>query len=290
VTRAREPDATGYIERDGVRVFWERYGEGERAILFLPTWSIIHSRCWKGQLPYFGRHGSALTFDPRGNGRSDRPAEPAAYAERELAADALAVLDATGVERAVVVAHSRGAQRALLLAAEHPERVAGLCFVAPALPLVALPPDRADAMAVFEKRLVAPEGWRKYNAHHWLTDYPDFLEFFFAEVFSEPHSTRQIDDCVGWGLDTDGATVLATQRGGWMSPSKAEALCAGVRCPALVALGDADRVLSPASGRALATTLAAEPAEFEGSGHSPHARVPVRFNLLLREFVEFALP
>jgi len=35
-TRARYPDETGYIERDGVRVFWERYGDGEPTVLFLP--------------------------------------------------------------------------------------------------------------------------------------------------------------------------------------------------------------------------------------------------------------
>jgi hypothetical protein len=39
-TRARYPDARGYVDHDGVRVFWERYGDGEPAILFLPTWEI----------------------------------------------------------------------------------------------------------------------------------------------------------------------------------------------------------------------------------------------------------
>jgi len=77
-TRARYPDRTGFIERDGVRVFWEGYGEGERAILFLPTWSIVHARVWKAQIPYFARHFRVITFDGRGNGRSDRPAEPEA--------------------------------------------------------------------------------------------------------------------------------------------------------------------------------------------------------------------
>ena len=43
-TRARYPDEQGYIERDGVRIFWERYGEGERTALLLPTWSIVHSQ------------------------------------------------------------------------------------------------------------------------------------------------------------------------------------------------------------------------------------------------------
>ena len=72
-TRARYPDETGYVERGGVRVFWERYGEGEPTVLFLPTWSIVHSRIWKAQVPYFARHCRVVTFDGRGNGRSDRP-------------------------------------------------------------------------------------------------------------------------------------------------------------------------------------------------------------------------
>ena len=114
---------------------WKRWGDGERTILFLPTWSIIHSRSWKAQVPWFSRRYRVLTFDPRGNGLSDRPVDPAAYAEAEYAADALAVLDATGTDRAAIVGHSRGAHRGLLLAADHPERVTAAIFIGPALPL-----------------------------------------------------------------------------------------------------------------------------------------------------------
>src|SRR5205823_7130981 len=121
-TRARYPDAEGYVERDGVRVFYEVYGEGEPTVLLLPTWSVMHSRHWKMQIPYLARHCRVVAFDGRGNGKSDRPPEPAAYEEREFADDALAVLDATGTERAVIVGFSLGGQRGLLLAAEHPER------------------------------------------------------------------------------------------------------------------------------------------------------------------------
>src|SRR5438552_13380195 len=128
-TRARYPDSEGYVERDGVRTFYEVYGTGEPTVLLLPTWSIVHSRVWKMQVPYLARHCRVVTFDGRGNGRSDRPQEPEAYAEQEFAADALAVLDATGTERAILVGFSMGAQRALLLAAGHPERVAGVVFI-----------------------------------------------------------------------------------------------------------------------------------------------------------------
>ena len=135
-SRARYPDEEGYVERDGVRVFYEVYGQGEPTLLFLPTWTIIHSRHWKMQLPYFARHARAITFDPRGNGRSDRPPEPEAYAEAEFAArrarrpgrDRHRAGRARG-------ALTRAPQRALLLAAEHPDRVAGTVFIGPALPL-----------------------------------------------------------------------------------------------------------------------------------------------------------
>jgi pimeloyl-ACP methyl ester carboxylesterase len=80
------------------------------------------------QIPYLARHCRVVTFDGRGNGRSDRPA--AGYDEREFAADALAVMDATGTGHAVIVSLSLGAQRALLLAAGHPDRVAGAVFIA----------------------------------------------------------------------------------------------------------------------------------------------------------------
>src|SRR5436190_8121544 len=79
-SRARYPDTEGYVERDGVKTFYETYGEGEPTILFLPTWSILHSRIWKMQIPYLARHFRVLTFDGRGNGKSDRPSEPEAYA------------------------------------------------------------------------------------------------------------------------------------------------------------------------------------------------------------------
>jgi pimeloyl-ACP methyl ester carboxylesterase len=116
-TRARYPDEEGYVERDGVRVFWERYGQGEPTVLLAPTWEIVHSRSWKCQIPYLARHTLVVTFDPRGNGRSDRPRDFDAYRHRELAADALAVLDAAGVDRAVVVAWCDMGE-SLLLAAE----------------------------------------------------------------------------------------------------------------------------------------------------------------------------
>ena len=41
--RARHPEADGYVERDGVRIFYEVFGTGEPTILMLPTWSVLHA-------------------------------------------------------------------------------------------------------------------------------------------------------------------------------------------------------------------------------------------------------
>jgi pimeloyl-ACP methyl ester carboxylesterase/predicted glycosyltransferase len=283
-TRARYPDEQGYVERDGVRVHYEVYGSGEPTVLLLPTWSIVHSRAWKMQVHYLARHCRLITFDGRGNGLSDRPQEPDAYAEEEYAADALAVLDATGTERAFIVGHSMGARRGLLLAADHAARVEGAVFIAPAVPLAAQTP-RARAVNTFDEELEAYDGWAKYNRHHWLNDFPDFLLFFFSQIFTEPHSTKQIEDNVGWGLQTSPETLIATQLAPGQDEAAIRELAARVSCPVLVIHGTADAVRSHDSGAALAELTGGTFVSLEGSGHAPHARDPVKVNLLLRDFV-----
>ena len=196
-TRARYPDSEGYVERDGVRTFYEVYGEGEQTMLFVPPWSIVHSRCWKMQIPYFARHHRVVVFDPRGNGKSDRPQAPEAYAEPEFAADTVAVMDATGTEHAFLVTLSLGAQRSLIVAAEHPERVDGIVFIAPSLPIA---PGHDYRKVPFDVPLDTDEGWAKFNADFWRRDYPGFVEFFMSQCVTEPHSTKPIEDAVGWGL------------------------------------------------------------------------------------------
>jgi pimeloyl-ACP methyl ester carboxylesterase/predicted glycosyltransferase len=291
--RACQPIRDGYVEREGVKLYYEVHGSGEPTIFLLPTWSILHSRHWKLQVPYLGRHCRVLTFDGRGNGRSDRPTEPEAYRSAEFTADALAVMDATGTERAVLVALSLGAAWTLELGALHPERVAGIVFIAPALPLGQSDPKVAHS---FTERLGTTEGWAKFNQHYWREHYRDFLEFFFAKMFTEPHSTKPIEDTVGWGLETDPETLIATRLGSsadgepFSDPERAAALATRLRCPVMVVHGDEDAIRPLANGAKLAELAGGELVTIEGSGHAPHVRDPVRVNLLLRDFVKPAPP
>lgn len=289
--RARQPDQTGFVERDGVKLYWEAHGNGDPTFLLLPTWSIIHSRAWKMQVPYLARHGRVVTFDGRGNGRSGRPQTTAAYLPSEFAQDALAVMDETGTEDAIAVASSSAASWLLELLHRTPARIRGAVFIGPALPFGGSPPGRD--IPPFDQRPATFDGWAKFNRHFWREDYEGFLRFFFSQVFSEPHSSKPIDDCVAWGLETDAETLLYTMitaaeasREPTLQPDEARNIAAAIDRPVLILHGSKDRIRAHRTSVELAELSAGTLVTLEGSGHAPHARDPVRVNLELRAFAE----
>ncbi|PFG43436.1 pimeloyl-ACP methyl ester carboxylesterase [Isoptericola jiangsuensis] len=285
------PDVTGVVVRDGVRVAWDLYERpGAPTVLLLPTWSIIHSRFWKLQIPFLARRYRVVVLDGRGCGRSDRPHDPAAYSPDEYAADAVAVLDATGTASAVAVGLSAGATWGVALATAAPERVDGFVAIAPSIPSLAGPlPDRGQS---FTEPLATTEGWAKCNLPYWRQGpaaWRDFLDFFFAQVFSEPHSTKQIEDAVGWGLEADPEALGAATVGAGEHPVTPER-CAQVACPVLVMHGDDDRNTSHEVGARLAELTGARFVTIGGGGHVPLSRDPVVVDRLIEEFVDSLTP
>ena len=277
--RARYPDTEGFIERGGVKVGYEVFGAGEPAILLLTSWAIVHARQWKAQVPYLARHFQVITVEGRGNGRADRPGTVEAYRDREYVDDAVAVLDATGVDRAVVVGLSVGGRHALQLAAWYPERAAGVVAIGAALPWP-MPPD-------FDETRDTYEGWGKANRHYWLADYRGWVEFFMSQVFTEPHSTKPHEDGVAWGLDTTAETLLLTVPAvGEPAAAEAEAICRQVKCPVLIVHGDQDGIVPYDTGVALARWTGGQMVTIHGGGHAPTLRDPIQVNLLIRNFAE----
>jgi pimeloyl-ACP methyl ester carboxylesterase/predicted glycosyltransferase len=283
-SRALEPLHSGFADVDGVRIAYEVFGEGADTILLLPPWAIVHSRFWKGQVPYLARHFRVVTFDPRGNGRSDRPPTPDLYGPRRLESDAVAVLDAAGVPDCVLVVHCGSAAAGLLLCTNQRERIRGAVFMSPALSITPPVPERVGHS--FEADLPAYEGWAKANRHHWARDYTDYLEFFFAECFSEPHSTKQIEDSMAWALESDGETLAHTIDGPGVPDAEIEDMLARIDVPLLVTQGDEDHLIPADRGAAFAELTGAELVTYEGAGHLPNARQPVRFNHMVRDFTE----
>jgi len=187
---------------DGTRIAWNLYGEGERTILFVPTWNIVDARVVGHQVAALEPHATVLTFDPRGAGASERP--PRGYDFPFHAADALAVVDACEIERAAIVTASRAMNTAALLAVEHPQRFDRLAVVAPYMQL--------------EPEPTPPDS-------QWLAslqaDWPGFVVPFMQHVFSEPDSADLIAELIAIGLEATPDVVVAQElECDWQRPAR----------------------------------------------------------------------
>lgn len=293
--RARQPDVTGTLDRNGVEIAYEVFGvEHSNTILLLPTWSIVHSHHWKAQVPVLARHHRVVTFDGRGNGASGRPVGADAYLPEEFVADAVAVLERTATAPAMIAGVSFGGLVALLLAAQHPERIAGACFLGALVPFVEVGVPEMF-LADFDAQRDTYDDWGLYNRHAYQRDYQRFLEFFFARCFPEPHSTKQRDDAVGWGLETNPSTLTDTSDAHRMSIPRLlgrpiDELCAAVTCPTLHIHGDQDEVTPHAWAVELAARLGGDLLTVEGGGHLLQAREPVLVNDALLRLADRVFP
>jgi pimeloyl-ACP methyl ester carboxylesterase/predicted glycosyltransferase len=285
--RAREPDRSGYATTpDGLRLYWEVQGVGATTIVLLPPNPISHSRIWKAQIHYLARHHRVVVYDGRGNGRSDSPDPSVVWPDEWNVSDCLTVMDATGTDAAILAGIcGDGVWPSVQLAAAQPARVRGIVALAPGIPLLTAPhPWRAAAMETFEDELADPQGWQKLNRRHIREHYRDFLEFFFAEMLPEPHSIKQIEDAVAYGLDGPVEAFLMDQTISPETPEEIEEVCRRVRCPVLVVQGDRDNCQPPERGRRLAELTGADHVELVGAGHIPNIRHPVLINRLIDDF------
>jgi pimeloyl-ACP methyl ester carboxylesterase/predicted glycosyltransferase len=282
--RAALPHTEGFVDRDGINLHFEIYGESEHTILFVPTWAIIHSRNWKAQIPYFAEHFRVISFDPRGNGKSDRPENSSDYSFKNLVEDVIAVLDSTETETATLVGMSFSAGLSFAVAAYFPDRVNAVVSTGGWTPLV--PPLKARFAAYEDAMVQKPQGWEKYNAEYWKQDYPDFLNFFIGKVHNEPHSTKYVEDAVRWGLDGDGVMLAMTLDGRASDKYQVdEEMYRRVQCPSLVCVGDNDEITPTEGSYKVAALAGSELHVFPGAGHGLHGRYSAKFNTLMRDFL-----
>ena len=282
--RAREPDASGFVERDGVVLHYEVFGDGKPTVMMLPTWSIVHSGVWKAQIPFLARHFRVVTFDGRGCGRSGgRPA-----------------LGHTSTNSSPTTPSpsSTGLAPTPPCSWRCPPVPVGASTSPPSIPNGSSASFRSvrilrwfPTTSVLSAS-VAPR-WAKPNSPYWEQDFSGFIEFFMERMFTEPHSTKPIEDAIEWGLDIGPITLPDTYRGihltdpQWFRMDVQPTVLPRARDPRRRGRHPPARQWAPRWRRSTNGQLVT----IAGGGHAPNLRDPVVVNRLIREFVEsVALP
>ena len=158
-------------------------------------------------MPYLAQHYRVVTIDPRGNGRSDRPTDPAEYGDLAFVADTVAVMDAAGVDRAVLVGICVSAWQAMLVASLHPDRVQGVVAIGPWLyddtPPLAVPAPRPPRTSTTSSRPTRAGRCEPALPAGGLAGVRRASSS--TRCCCEPHSTKQLEDILGLDRRHDGS-------------------------------------------------------------------------------------
>jgi pimeloyl-ACP methyl ester carboxylesterase len=148
------------VPTDGLTLVAETFGKGKPLVF---SHGLMNNR-QQGRLllqPLMAQF-RIVGFDQRGQGDSTPVTDPALYDPQRMAADIGAVMDALGIERAVVSGESMGSATALLFALRWPERVEKLLLVAPAFGDA--PNEGSAYIKALGRQLSTPEGVEEYIA------------------------------------------------------------------------------------------------------------------------------
>ncbi len=155
------------IDGAGVRLAVERSGDGVPVVLLHGLTATRRYVVMGSKLLERSGH-RVIAYDARGHGRSSPAPDPTAYGYSDLGNDLEAVLDALGVETAVLAGSSMGAHTLLWLALQHPDRVRGLVVITPAYD-----PDTNDDPERIARWEALARGLREGGVDGFLEAYGD---------------------------------------------------------------------------------------------------------------------
>jgi esterase len=233
------------VMRDGVELVYWTWAGREPATLLLHGIGN-YGRYWSFFADAIAGRLRLIAPDARGHGESGRPAD--GYAPADFVADALAVLDASGVDRAVVVGHSMGGTHAIHLAARNADRVRGLVIVdASPEPLAEGSTRAAKLLTDRPERFGSREEARAYigrtSPGYRDEVYENRVEFAF----------RSDGGAFVWRSDPQALRKIIAARD---SPAERWDLLEAIACPTLVVRGTRSNVLSEEIARRITSALA----------------------------------
>jgi len=255
---------------DGTALYWEDSGEGDPLLLIQGLG--FSAALWYRILPALEQRHRVIRYDARGIGRSDVPEGP--YSVDLMATDAMAVLDAAGVDRAHVFGCSLGGIVAQEVAIRHGDRVQGLilCCTHPA-GTAAVWPDEA-VMAMLRNRATLPR--------------EEAIRASIPVAYADTTPQDWIEEDVRLRLE------LPTTETGYMGQLMAGLGYGGtidrlptVTVPTLVITGDRDQMVPPANTDLLADALPnATKVVVPGAGHVIFTDAPHALTAAMLEFLD----
>jgi 3-oxoadipate enol-lactonase len=259
-----------HITRNGVKVFYESFGQGANTLVFLHPWTTNHY-IWAFQVNEFAKDYRVLVVDHRGHGQSDKPAN--GYAIGEMAADVVAILDDAKVDKAVLVGNSIGGMIAMQTALDAPARVKGLLVLSSGTNIGAdTPPEVGEAMqkdwrGVFSALLASAVSAKS------KVERPEILAFMEGCFRNETN----FNEAVFWASAADPNGVF-----NWNISEQLK----NIKTPTQIIAGEEDGATSVAHNQFLADRIpGAKIKVYKDVGHFCQLEKPPAFNADLREFL-----
>lgn len=261
------------VTRDGVEIYYEAIGAGERPLLLLAGLASDNIS-WGPAIAGLKTGRRLIAPDNRGCGRTTPPSAPVSIPA--MARDALAVLDACGVERADVLGHSMGGLIALELAARFPQRVRRLVLAASC----AAPAPRTQAL-MLEMASAREAGMDKEQWFRLL-----FPWLFAPAFFQDPTAIRdaaQLSTAYPFAQSDAGFRAQL----GALHGHDALALCPQVQAQTLILCGAEDVLFTPAQSRAsFAAITDQQVVVLPDAAHSLHWDRSEAFNATVAGFLD----
>ncbi|MDF1562095.1 MAG: alpha/beta fold hydrolase [Deltaproteobacteria bacterium] len=214
-----------------------------------------------------------VAFDQRGFGFSERP--EGEYGPEAHARDALALMDALGLERVVVAGHSYGGGVALRLALDAPERVEGLLLVSTFALEEQIPESFRWAQVAGLGELIFGAFYKQVPGEKSLLAFHDRDRFVTLEALDEMRAM----------MARPGSTYAALETVRGMRYTEAEERYGALKVPVRVVWGRDDRALPLAQGRRLAGRLSVPLDVIEDCGHLPLFEQPASVVRVARELL-----
>ena len=227
-----------YATRDGIRLYWKEEGRGEPLLLIMGLGATL--AWWNRLLPSLTPRFRTIVFDNRGVGKSDVP--PGPYTIPLMADDALAVLDAAGVESAHVVGLSMGGYIAQELALANPGRVRSLvlgCTSCGGAEAVRAAPEVASALAARAKVPREDAMW-------------GMVPYTFDASTPRERIAQDLAMRMRSAVGNDGYFAQFQAVRSWAG---SHGRLSAIAAPTLVIHGETDQLVPPENGRILAQTI-----------------------------------